>query len=139
MPKEFGLDAVLPNLHDVEARHEVTWTWEFDMTLRYWEFWGDEVAVGCNMDGRAACLGKTRTGNEIWVVIAPHEVFEEGYDIHSFERTRGFPRMDPTDYRVVMAMMAYMLFKSHYSDVYMTRDYPSIKDDAQFNLSTPLM
>lgn len=139
VPKDFGLDAVLPNMSDVDAMTDVNWSWEFDMTLRHWEFRGREVAVGCDLEGRAACVGRTRAGNEIWAVIANKESFKEEHDIHSVEQGPGSSRMDPTDYRVLMALMAYMLADSHYSDIYLTRDYPDVTSDATLMNSSDLM
>lgn len=139
VPKEFGLDAVLPNMNDVNAANEVTWSWEFDMTLRHWEFRGQERGIGCDLEGRTACLGRTRGGHEVWVVIADKESFREEHDIHSVQQGRGSTRMDPTDYRVVMALMAYMLADSHYSDVYLTRDYPDVTTEESLRNSTDLL
>ncbi|KAI1782287.1 hypothetical protein LXA43DRAFT_1068984 [Ganoderma leucocontextum] len=139
IPLNIGLDAVLPNLEDPDARNDATWSWELDMTLRNWEYRGETKVLGTATAGDMACLGKTRNGNEVWLILADPSAFTRNHDINAVEYPRASTRMDPTDYRIVMSLLAYMLAESHYGNMYVTRPYPEIKDDPSFNKSTPLL
>ena len=134
-----GLDVLLPNVANVNARANATWTFEMDMSKRHWEYRGDRKLLGFDPTQRMMYIGRANGLDDSWLTWAPRYVVGANVNLDAVEQSGGTTRMDPTDFRIGAAMLAWMMEKMHYSNVYVVGGYPDVSSDARFNTACDIL
>lgn len=133
------MDVLLPNVSHVDARTNATWTYEMDLSKRHWEYRGDRRLLGFDPTHRMMYIGRTNGLDDSWLTWAPRYVVGANVDLDAVEQTGGTTRMDARDFRIGAAMLAWMLEKMHFSNIYVVRGYPDITSDARFNTASDIL
>ena len=89
-----GLDAAAPNLKILEVRNNPAWTFTFKPECRHWDYRGDREVIGFDSTGRMLYMGKTGTGEDVWLVVAPDECVGPHGEMQAVGKATGPSRMD---------------------------------------------
>ena len=84
-------------------------------------------------------LGSTGAKEDVWLVLAPTECLGNHVDLEDVTITRASATVDSTTGRVLMAMLAYMMEKINYSNIYLMDLYPNCSSDADLSAATNLV
>ncbi|KAI0323783.1 hypothetical protein GY45DRAFT_1264031, partial [Cubamyces sp. BRFM 1775] len=127
-----GIDMLLPNWDNDEARVDHVWTITIGWEKRHWHFRGDRRALGCDMAGRMLHIGWTIAQESVWLGLIPKEVYNNPPHVHDVRVSKQSTTMDPVLSRVMIAYLLHVMYKSHYSDIVLVNDYPDVSSDKAF-------
>lgn len=135
-----GLDAGLPNLNIDEVRNDPSWTFTFKPSCRHWEYRGNREVIGFDPTGRMLYLGKTRTGEDLWLIVAPNECVGPEGEMQPVGKAEAPARMDRPAMNVMWAFFLHLFAQMRYSDFVNIRGaYPDIQSERTLAKSTNIL
>ena len=129
MGNRVGLDAVLPNMSDPEARYDPDWTFRLTTDRRHMQFNGTVDFVSWDPHGHFVYFGVARQVEHAYIVMVPKTAIGVGVDPAGVPSYKHIRPMDARSARAVFIMLAFMLAKINYSDLQTKNPYPSLDSD----------
>ncbi|KAI1784754.1 hypothetical protein LXA43DRAFT_1167648 [Ganoderma leucocontextum] len=139
VPREMGLDSVLPNITREDVANGLDWTFTIDSGHRHWEYRADLETLGVDAAGKLLHVGTTGAAEDVWLLFTKVEQVGREVDMRKVEATKESTRMSPVAARVVWAMISWMLVKIHYGALDVAGWYPDVSSDYAFGNSSPVL
>ena len=128
-----GLDAMLPNMSDPQARYEPLWTFKLTTDRRYMQFNGTVDFLNWDPHGRFVYIGVVRQVEHVYLVMVPLESMGAAVNPAGVPTYKHIAPMDARGVRAVFMMLAYMLSKINFSNIQVANRYPSLDSDKEIS------
>lgn len=131
---------MLPNVKLEEVRNDPSWTFTFKPSCRHWDYRGDREVIGFDPTGRMLYLGKTRTSEDVWVIMAPDECVGRYAEMQSVGKDRDPARMDRPSANIIWAFLSFLFSSIRYSDfAHVAGEYPDVTSERTLALTTRIL
>lgn len=135
---ESGIAMVLPNLNVRGAAHDPHWRFTLRPDRRFWDFRGDRLPIGFDIEDKIAYFGLTNSGDHVWLVVSPMEHFGKPIPA-GFKPSNEYARMSARDVRILMVMISWMLMKSRFGAHIISPPYPDVDNEDKVGDATAIL